>query len=41
MGNGSIKELFADLLVWYGVSAVIDRINANAVAPYEKQWVRY
>ena len=30
--QGSIVEVFTDLSVWYGIKAIIDRINANAVA---------
>ena len=30
--HGSIVEIFTDLSVWMGIKAVIDRINANAVA---------
>ena len=30
--HGSIVEVFTDLTLWIGIKAVIDRINANAVA---------
>ena len=30
--RGSIVEVFTDLSVWLSIKAVIDRINANAVA---------
>ena len=30
--NGSIVEIFTDLTLWLGIKAVIDRINANALA---------
>ena len=30
--KGSIVEVFADLSLWLGIKAVIDKINANAVA---------
>lgn len=29
--QGSVVEVFADLSVWLGIRAVIDRINANAL----------
>ena len=30
--QGSVVEVFTDLSVWLGIRAVIDRINANALA---------
>ena len=30
--HGSIVEVFSDLTLWLGIKAVIDRINANAIA---------
>jgi type I restriction enzyme R subunit len=30
--NGSIVEVFTDLSVWLGIKAIIEKINANAVA---------
>ncbi|MBR4289381.1 MAG: DEAD/DEAH box helicase family protein [Oscillospiraceae bacterium] len=30
--NGSIVEIFTDLSLWFGIKAVIDKINANALA---------
>ncbi len=30
--QGSIVEVFTDLTVWQGIRAIIERINANAVA---------
>ena len=29
--NGSIVEIFTDLSLWFGIKAVIDKINANAL----------
>ena len=30
--RGSIVEVFTDISVWLGIRAIIDRINANAIA---------
>ena len=30
--RGSVVDIFADVTIWLGIRAVIDRINANAVA---------
>ncbi len=30
--QGSVVEVFTDLSVWLGIRAVIEQINANAVA---------
>ena len=30
--QGSIVDIFTDMSVWLGIHAVIDKINANAVA---------
>jgi len=30
--RGSVVEIFTDMTVWYGIRAIIDKINANALA---------
>ena len=30
--QGSIVDIFTDMSVWLGIHAVIDKINANAIA---------
>ena len=30
--NGSIVEVFTDLSLWFGIKAIIEKINANALA---------
>ena len=29
--NGSIVEVFTDLSLWFGIKAIIEKINANAL----------